>query len=150
MMWINPDNTKPLYLLSLENIITETYNEVKLSKTNDILAFSMDKDNNIASLVKGNTQDKEHLTHKQLIGVRILYHSDKPSMFAIDFRGTRIIASDKKLLLDTVRHILARKKQNTFKCLQYPQTTLTRTLYKTRLNDINKYFKKLSYELKNI
>ena len=148
MIWLNPTNTKPLYLLSLENIITETYNEVKLSKTNDILIFSVD--NNVASLVKGNTQDKKRLTHRQLLGVRILYQNDKPSMFAINFSGTRIIASDKKLLLDTVRHMLTRKKQNLFKCLQHPHTTLTRALYKTTLNNINKYFKKLSYELKNI
>ena len=149
MTWINPTNTKPLYLLSLENIITETYNNVKLSKTNDILIFSVD--NNVASLVKGNTQDKEHITHRQLMGVRILYQNDKPSMFAINFSGTRIIASDKKLLLDTVRHILTRRKQNLFKCLQDPQqTALTRALYKTTLNNINRYFKKLSYELKNI
>jgi hypothetical protein len=149
MTWINPNNTKPLYMLSLENIITETYNEVKLSKTNDILIFSVD--NNIASLVKGSTQDKKHLTHRQLMGVRILYQNDKPSMFAINFNGTRIIASDKKLLLDTVRHILTRRKQSLFKLLQYSQQTrLTIALYKTRLNNINKYFKKLSYELKHI
>lgn len=149
MTWINPDNTKPLYLLSLENIITETYNNVKLSKTNDILIFSVD--NNVASLIKGNIQDKEHITHRQLMGVRILYQNDKPSMFAINFSGTRIIASDKKLLLDTVRHMLTRKKQNSFKYLQEPQpTALTRAFHKTRLNNINRYFKKLSYELKNI
>ena len=149
MTWINPNNTKPLYMLSLENIITETYNEVKLSKTNDIFIFSVD--NNIASLVKGSTQDKKHLTHRQLMGVRILYQNDKPSMFAINFNGTRIIASDKKLLLDTVRHILTRRKQSLFKLLQYSQQTrLTIALYKTRLNNINKYFKKLSYELKHI
>jgi hypothetical protein len=85
------------------------------------------------------------------MGVRILYQNDKPSMFAINFSGTRIIASDKKLLLDTVRGILTRKKQSIFRAQQYPsQTNLIRTLYKTRLNNINKYFKKLSYELKNI
>ena len=149
MTWINPTNTKALYLLSLENVITETYNDVKLNKANDILIFSVD--NNIASLVKGNTKDKEHLTHRQLMGVKILYHSDKPSMFAIDFNGTRIIASDKKLLLDTTRQILTRKKQNIYKSLTDPQLTpLTNALYNTTLNNINKYFKQLLYELKHI
>ena len=149
MIWLNPTNTKPLYLLSIENIITETDNNVKLSKTNDILIFTLD--NNIASLVKGNTQDKKQLIHKQLMGVRILYQNDKPSMFAINFNGSRIIASDKKLLLDIIRNILTRKKQYIDKYLQNPQLTpLLRTLYNTKLNDMNKYFKQLSYELKNI
>ena len=122
---------------------------MKLSKTNDILIFSVD--NNVASLVKGNTQDKEHLIHRRLMGVEILYQNDKPSMFAINFSETRIIASDKKLLLDITRYILTKTKQNIFKCLQDPrQTALTRALYKTTLNNINTYFKKLSYELKNI
>lgn len=42
MIWINKDNTKPLYLLSIEDIIAKSYSrDIKISKTNDILLFSV-------------------------------------------------------------------------------------------------------------
>ena len=118
MIWINKDNTKPLYILSIEDIIlsiediiARSYSEdIRISKTNDILMFSVS--GNIATLVKGSVNDKKHLMHRELLGVKLLYESEKPDMFAILFNDTRIIASDKKILLDTVRTILMKKEKN--------------------------------------
>ena len=113
MIWINKDNTKPLYILSIEDIIERNYSEdIRISKTNDILIFS--GNGNIATLVKGSVNDKEHLMHRELLGVKLLYESEKPDMFAILFNDTRIIASDKKILLDTVRTILMKKEKDYF------------------------------------
>lgn len=113
MIWINKDNTKPLYILSIEDIIERNYSEdIRISKTNDILIFSVN--GNIATLVKGSVNDKEHLMHRELLGVKLLYESEKPDMFAILFNDTRIIASDKKILLDTVRTILMKKEKDYF------------------------------------
>ena len=113
MIWINKDNTKPLYILSIEDIIERNYSEdIRISKTNDILIFSVN--GNIATLVKGSVNDKEHLMNRELLGVKLLYESEKPDMFAILFNDTRIIASDKKILLDTVRTILMKKEKNYF------------------------------------
>lgn len=150
MIWINKDNTKPLYLLSIENLITRSYSEdIKISKTNDILLFSVS--GNVATLVKGSTSDKEHLMHRELLGVEILYESEKPSMFAILFNKSSIIASDKKILLNTVRTILTRKEKYYFNYITGLDTLkLTKTIYITELRKMYRYFKILHEKLKEI
>ena len=150
MIWINKDNTKPLYLLSIEDIIAKGYSrDIKISKANDILLFSVS--GNVATLVKGSLNDKEHLTRKQLLGVKILYESEKPSMFAILFNNTRIIASDKKILLDTIRTILVRTEKELFNELTELDTAkLVKTLYSTELRKMYRYFKTLHEKLKEI
>ena len=150
MIWINKDNTKPLYLLSIENIITHTYTrDIQISKTNDILLFSVS--GNIATLVKGSVNDKEHLMHRELLGVELLYESEKPNMFAILFNNTRIIASDKKILLDTVRTILMKKEKEYFNDITGLDTLrLVKTLYTTELRKMYRYFKTLHEKLKEI
>lgn len=150
MIWINKDNTKPLYLLSIEDIITKDYSRyVKISKANDILLFSVS--GNVATLVKGSLNGKEHLTRKQLLGVKILYESEKPSMFAILFNNTRIIASDKKILLDAVRTILMRTEKDYFINITKLDTLkLTKNIYITELKKMYRYFKTLHEKLKEI
>lgn len=150
MIWINKDNTKPLYLLSIEDLIAKSYSrDIKISKTNDILLFSVS--GNIATLVKGSVNDKEHLTHRQLLGVEILYESEKPDMFAILFNKTRIIASDKKILLDTIRTILVKTEKELFNELTELDTAkLVKTLYSTELRKMYSYFKTLHEKLKEI
>lgn len=150
MIWINKDNTKPLYLLSIEDIIARSYSEnIRISKTNDILLFSVS--GNIATLVKGSVNDKEHLMHRELLGVEILYESEKPDMFAILFNKTRIIASDKKILLDTVRTILMKKEKEYFNDITGLDTLrLVKTLYTTELRKMYSYFKTLHEKLKEI
>ena len=150
MIWINKDNTKPLYLLSIENIIARSYSEnIRISKTNDILLFSVS--GNVATLVKGSVNDKEHLMHRELLGVEILYESEKPDMFAILFNNTRIIASDKKILLDTVRTILLKKEKDYFKDITGLDTLrLVKRLYTTELRKMYRYFKTLHEKLKEI
>ena len=150
MIWINKDNTKPLYLLSIEDIIAHTYTrDIKISKTNDILLFSVT--GNMATLIKGSVNDKEHLMHRELLGVELLYESEKPSMFAILFNKTRIIASDKKILLDTVRTILMRTEKELFNELTELDTAkLVKTLYSTELKKMYSYFKTLHEKLKEI
>jgi len=150
MIWINKDNTKPLYLLSIEDIIAKSYSrDIKISKTNDILLFSVS--GNVATLVKGSVNDKEHLIHRQLLGVEILYESEKPSIFAILFDDTRIIASDKKILLDAVRTILMRTEKYYFnKLTELDIGKLTKTLYSTELRKMYRYFKTLHEKLKEI
>jgi hypothetical protein len=150
MIWINKDNTKPLYLLSIEDIIARSYSEnIRISKTNDILLFSVS--GNVATLVKGSVNDKEHLMHRELLGVEILYESEKPDMFAILFNKTRIIASDKKILLDTIRTILVRTEKELFNELTELDTAkLVKTLYSTELRKMYSYFKTLHEKLKEI
>jgi hypothetical protein len=150
MIWINKDNTKPLYLLSIEEIIAKSYSGVvNISKTNDILLFSVT--GNIATLVKGSVNDKEHLTRRQLLGVELLYESEKPDMFAILFNNTRIIASDKKILLDAVRTILMRKEKLYFNNITNLDTSkLTKTIYITELKKMYLFFKTLHEKLKEI
>ena len=150
MIWINKDNTKPLYLLSIEDIIARSYSEnIKISKTNDILLFSVS--GNIATLVKGSVNDKEHLMHRELLGVELLYESEKPDMFAILFNKTRIIASDKKILLDTIRTILVKTEKELFNELTELDTAkLVKTLYSTELRKMYSYFKTLHEKLKEI
>jgi len=150
MIWINKDNTKPLYLLSIENIIVKGYSEVvNISKTNDILLLSVS--DNVATLVEGSVNDKEHLTHRQLLGVKILYESEKPNMFAILFNNTRIIASDKKILLDIVRTTLMRTEKKLFNELTELDTQrLVKTLYSAELKKMYSYFKTLHEKLKEI
>ena len=150
MIWINKDNTKPLYLLSIEDIIARSYSEnIRISKTNDILLFSVS--GNVATLVKGSVNDKEHLMHRELLGVEILYESEKPDMFAILFNNTRIIASDKKILLDTVRTILLKKEKDYFKDITGLDTLrLVKRLYTTELRKMYRYFKTLHEKLKEI
>ena len=148
MIWINKDNTKPLYILSIENIIlsiediiARSYSEdIRISKTNDILIFSVS--GNIATLVKGSVNDKEHLMHRELLGVKLLYESEKTDMFAILFNDIRIIASDKKILLDTVRTILMKKEKDYFNDITRLDTTELRKMYR--------YFKTLHEKLKEI
>jgi hypothetical protein len=150
MIWINKDNTKPLYLLSIEDIIARSYSEnIRISKTNDILLFSVS--GNVATLVKGSVNDKEHLMHRELLGVELLYESEKPDMFAILFNKTRIIASDKKILLDTVRTILLKKEKDYFKDITGLDTLrLVKRLYTTELRKMYRYFKTLHEKLKEI
>jgi hypothetical protein len=150
MIWINKDNTKPLYLLSIEDLIAKSYSrDIKISKTNDILLFSVS--GNVATLVKGSVNDKEHLMHRELLGVEILYESEKPDMFAILFNKTRIIASDKKILLDTIRTILVRTEKELFNELTELDTAkLVKTLYSTELRKMYRYFKTLHEKLKEI
>jgi hypothetical protein len=150
MIWINKDNTKPLYLLSIEDLIAKSYSrDIKISKTNDILLFSVS--GNVATLVKGSVNDKEHLMHRELLGVEILYESEKPDIFAILFNKTRIIASDKKILLDTIRTILVRTEKELFNELTELDTAkLVKTLYSTELRKMYSYFKTLHEKLKEI
>lgn len=150
MIWINKDNTKPLYLLSIEDLIAKSYSrDIKISKTNDILLFSVS--GNVATLVKGSVNDKEHLMHRELLGVEILYESEKPDMFAILFNKTRIIASDKKILLDTVRTILMKKEKEYFNDITGLDTLkLVKTLYTRELKKMYRYFKTLHEKLKEI
>ena len=150
MIWINKDNTKPLYLLSIEDIIVHTYTrDIKISKTNDILLFSVS--GNMATLIKGSVNDKEHLMHRELLGVELLYESEKPSMFAILFNNTRIIASDKKILLDTVRTILM-KNQKIYlkKLIEKDKPEVIKRGYSSLLKELYKYFKTLHDKLKEI
>ena len=150
MIWINKDNTKPLYLLSIEDLIAKSYSrDIKISKTNDILLFSVS--GNVATLVKGSVNDKEHLMHRELLGVELLYESEKPDMFAILFNKTRIIASDKKILLDTIRTILVKTEKELFNELTELDTAkLVKTLYSTELRKMYSYFKTLHEKLKEI
>ena len=157
MIWINKDNTKPLYILSIENIIlpiediiARSYSEdIRISKTNDILMFSVN--GNIATLVKGSVNDKKHLMHRELLGVKLLYESEKPDMFAILFNDIRIIASDKKILLDTVRTILMKKEKNYFNDITRLDTLiLAKRLYTIELMKMYRYFKTLHEKLKEI
>ena len=150
MIWINKDNTKPLYLLSIEDIIVHTYTrDIKISKTNDILLFSVS--GNMATLIKGSVNDKEHLMHRELLGVELLYESEKPRMFAILFNNTRIIASDKKILLDTVRTILM-KNQKIYlkKLIEKDKPEVIKRGYSSLLKELYKYFKTLHEKLKEI
>ena len=150
MIWINKDNTKPLYLLSIEDLIAKSYSrDIKISKTNDILLFTVS--GNVATLVKGSVNDKEHLMHRELLGVELLYESEKPDMFAILFNKTRIIASDKKILLDTVRTILMKKEKEYFNGITGLDTLrLVKRLYTTELRKMYSYFKTLHENLKEI
>jgi len=150
MIWINKDNTKPLYLLSIESLIVKSYSEdIKISKTKDILLFSVS--GNIARLVKGSVNDKEHLMHRELLGVELLYESEKPNMFAILFNNTSIIASDKKILLDSVRTILMKEEKHYFIQITNLDTLkLTKTMYITKLKKMYRFFKTLHEKLKEI
>jgi len=150
MIWINKDNTKPLYLLSIEDIIAHTYTrDIQISKTNDILLFSVS--GNVATLVKGSVNDKEHLISKRLLEVEILYKSEKPNMFAILFNNTRIIASDKKILLDAVRTMLMRTEKYYFKSITTLDTLkATKNIYIAELKKMYSYFKTLHEKLKEI
>lgn len=150
MIWINKDNTKPLYLLSIENLITKSYSrDIKISKTNDILLFSVS--GNVATLVKGSVNDKEHLMHRELLGVELLYESENPNMFAIIFNDTRIIASDKKILLDVVRTILMRTEKYYFNTItKIGASKLTKNMYITELKKMYRYFRLLHEKLKEI
>jgi hypothetical protein len=83
--------------------------------------------------------------------VEILYESEKPDMFAILFNKTRIIASDKKILLDTIRTILVRTEKELFNELTELDTAkLVKTLYSTELRKMYSYFKTLHEKLKEI
>lgn len=150
MIWINKDNTKPLYLLSIEDISAKSYSiDINISKTNDILLFAVS--GNVATLVKGSVNDKERLTHRQLLGVELLYESEKPNMFAILFNNTRIIASDKKILLDVVRTILMRREKVYFNTItKIGISKLTKNIYITELKKMYRYFKLLHEKLKEI
>jgi hypothetical protein len=72
MTWINKDNTKPLYLLSIESLLVRLYStdNIEVSKTKDILLFSVN--GSTATLVKGSINDKENMIHRQLLDVSIL------------------------------------------------------------------------------
>jgi hypothetical protein len=149
MTWINKDNTKPLYLLSIERLLAQLYSTdaIRVSKTKDILLFSVN--GSTATLVKGSINDKEHLIQRQLLGVELLYESEKPNMFAIVFNKNRIIASDKKVLLDTIREMLKIREKH---CIEMMKDTNTSRLfvkiYANEIKNIHEYFKALHKELK--
>ena len=148
MTWINKDNTKPLYLLSIESLLTQLYSpdNIEVSKTKDILLFSVN--GNIATLVKGSVNDKEHLIHRQLLGVELLYESEKPDMFAIVFKKTRIIASDKKVLLDAVRTLLKNREKHCIEMMKEMNTSrLLVNIYANEIKKIHEYFKALHKKL---
>ena len=148
MIWINKDNTKPLYLLSIERLLAQLYSTdaIKVSKTKDILFFSVN--GSTATLLKGSINNKENMIQRQLLNVRILYESEKPNMFAVMFGVNRIIASDKKLLLDTVRTILKDREK---RCIEMMKDTNTSRLfvkiYANEIKSIHEYFKALHKEL---
>lgn len=149
MTWINKDNTKPLYLLSIESLLVQLYStdNIEVSKTKDILLFSVN--GNIATLVKGSVNDKEHLIHRQLLGVELLYESEKPDMFAVVCNKTRIIASDKKVLLDTIREILKNREKHCIKMMKEMFfSRLLVNIYANEIKSIHEYFKALHKELK--
>ena len=151
MIWINKDNTKPLYLLSIERLLAQLYSTdaIRVSKTKDILFFSVS--GSTATLVKGSINNKENMIQRQLLGVHILYENEKPNMFAVVFGGNRIIASDKKILLDTIRTILVRTEKELFNELTELDTAkLVKTLYSTELRKMYSYFKTLHEKLKEI
>jgi hypothetical protein len=149
MIWINKDNTKPLYLLSIERPLVHVYStdKIKVSKTKDILLFSVS--GSTATLVKGSINDKENMIHRQLLDVQIFYESEKPNMFAIVFNKNRIIASDKKVLLDTIREMLKIREKH---CIEMMKDTNTSRLfvkiYANEIKSIHEYFKALHKELK--
>lgn len=148
MTWINKDNTKPLYLLSIESLLVQLYStdNIEVSKTKDILLFSVN--GNIATLVKGSVNDKEHLIHRQLLGVELLYESEKPDMFAVVCNKTRIIASDKKVLLDTIREILKNREKHCIKMMkEMCFSRLLVNIYANEIKSIHEYFKALHKKL---
>lgn len=148
MIWINKDNTKPLYLLSLESLLVQLYStdNIEVSKTKDILLFSVN--GSTATLVKGSINDKENMIHRQLLDVRILYQSEKPNMFAIVSNGNKIIASDKKVLLDTIRTLLKNREKNCIKMMKEMNTSkLIVSIYANEIKSIHKYFKALHKKL---
>ena len=151
MIWTNKDNTKPLYLLSIEKLLARIYSTdaIIVSKTKDILLFSVN--DSIATLIKGSVNDKEHLTHRKLVRVELLYESEKPNMFAILFDKTRIIASDKKILLDAVRTILKNREKRCIEMIKDKNTSrLFVKIYSNEIKNIHEYFKTLHKELKEI
>ena len=149
MIWINKDNTKPLYLLSIESLLVQLYStdNIEVSKTKDILLFSVN--GNVATLVKGSINDKEHLIPRQLLGVELLYESENPDMFAIVCNKTRIIASDKKVLLDTIRTLLKNREKHCIEMMKEMNTSkLLVNIYANEIKSIHEYFKALHKELK--
>ena len=148
MIWINKDNTKPLYLLSIESLLVQLYStdNIKVSKTKDILLFSVS--GSTATLLKGSINNKENIIRRQLLDVRILYESEKPNMFAVMFGGNRIITSDKKLLLDTVRTILKDREKHCIEMIKDNNTSrLFVKLYANEIKSIHEYFKALHKKL---
>lgn len=151
MIWTNKDNTKPLYLLSIERLLSQLYSTdaIRVSKTKDILFFSVS--GSTATLLKGSINNKENMIQRQLLGVHILYESEKPNMFAVVFGGNRIIASDKKLLLDAVRAILKNREKRCLEMMKEKNTSrLFVKLYANEIKSIHEYFKALHKELKYI
>lgn len=149
MIWINKDNTKPLYLLSIESLLGHLYStdNIKVSKTKDILLFSVN--GSTATLVKGSINDKENMIQRQLLDVRIIYQSEKPNMFAIVFNKNRIIASDKKVLLDTIREILKNREKRCLEMMKEKNTSrLFVGMFANEIKSIHEYFKALHKELK--
>jgi len=143
MTWINKDNTKPLYLLSIESLLVQLYStdNIKVSKTKDILLFSVN--GNIATLVKGSINDKENMIQRQLLGVELLYESEKPNMFAIVFNKNR------KVLLDTIREILKNREKQCIEMMKEMNTSrLLVNIYANEIKSIHEYFKALHKELK--
>ena len=149
MIWINKDNTKPLYLLSIESLLVQLYStdNIEVSKTKDILLFSVN--GSTATLVKGSINDKENMIQRQLLGVELLYESENPDMFAVVFNKNRIIASDKKVLLDTIREILKNREKHCIEMIKEMNTSrLLVNIYANEIKSIHEYFKALHKELK--
>ena len=148
MIWINKDNTKPLYLLSIERLLAQLYSTdaIRVSKTKDILLFSVN--GSTATLVKGSINDKENMIQRQLLGVELLYESEKPDMFAIVFNKNRIITSDKKILLDTIRTILKNREKHCIEMMKEMNTSrLLVNIYANEIKSIHEYFKALHKKL---
>ena len=89
------------------------------------------------------------MIQRQLLDVRIIYQSEKPDMFAIVFNKNRIIASDKKVLLDTIREILKNREKHCIEMIKEMNTSrLLVNIYANEIKSIHEYFKALHKELK--
>jgi hypothetical protein len=88
------------------------------------------------------------MIQRQLLGVELLYQSEKPDMFAIVFNKNRIIASDKKVLLDTIREILKNREKHCIEMMKDMSTSrLVINIYANEIKSIHEYFKALHKKL---
>lgn len=151
MIWKNEDK-KPLYLLSVENILVDTYLEnIEITKTNEIIQLSVN--GNVASLIKETKNDFNIIERKpmQLSGAEILYECDKPNLFAIAVNDNKIISNDKKILLDILRTILTRIERSLLKIMMKCSTSEnTRKLCVESIKKGHKSFKIIHEKLKKI
>lgn len=153
MIWINKDNTKPLYLLSVENILLDAYSEnIEITKTNEIIQLSVN--GNVASLIKKTKNDFEIDIEQepiQLLGAKIIYECDKPNLFAISVNDNKIISNDKKILLDIIRTILTRIERSLLKLImKYSTSEEMRKLCVETIKKAHKTFKIMHEKIKEI